>query len=342
MDGAAPRHQDAGAAQGDLRDDVGALGIPFGGLGHLFFPGQFLGDRLQHGIGDRQAGFLGQRAHPAEFIPFAAQVAGHFEHAVPGPGDSAPDADQFFLGRGGARHQHAVDRFVQDGAAGRETKRAGAQAFLDDGAHLGDLVLGRCFVVGAAFAHHIGADGAVGHMRCDVDGARAFGERVHILGKGLPIPAHAFGECGAGNVLDAFHKSDQPLVLVGFGRRESYTAIAHHDRGDAVPGARRHFGIPGRLAVVMGVDVDEARRDRKAAGVDFLAALCCDGANGRDQAVVDGYVADKGRGAGAIDDRAVADDHVMHIDSPKYFADATTSGLTAALCEVQGSAGRNV
>ena len=96
-------------------------------------------------------------------------------------------------------------------------------------------MFGRRFVAGAAIAHHIGAHGAMRDVRRDIDGAPALGQRVHIFGEGFPIPGHAFGQRGAGNVLDTFHEADQPVMLVGFGRRETDAAIAHDDGGDAVP-----------------------------------------------------------------------------------------------------------
>jgi hypothetical protein len=60
-------------------------------------------------------------------------------------------------------------------------------------------------------------------------------------------------------------------------RREADAAVAHDDGGDAVPRRGRHLGIPGRLAVVVRVDVDEARRDDVARGVDLLASARQDG-----------------------------------------------------------------
>ena len=62
-----------------------------------------------------------------------------------------------------------------------------------------------------------------------------------------------------GNVLDAFHETDEPVVLVGLGRREADAAVAHDDRGHAVPAARREQRVPGDLAVEVRVHVDEAR-----------------------------------------------------------------------------------
>ena len=79
-------------------------------LGDLLLERQFLGDRLERGESHRQAGFAADLAHPAKFVPFAAQVAGHFEHAVANPAHGAADLDQLFLGGGGAGDQFAVDR----------------------------------------------------------------------------------------------------------------------------------------------------------------------------------------------------------------------------------------
>ena len=124
---------------------------------------------------------------------------------------------------------------------------------------------GRRLVPRAAVAHDVGADGAVRHVRRDVDRARQLLERVEVLGEALPLPRDAFGERGAGDVLDAFHEADQPLVAIGGGGREADAAVAHDDGRDAVPRRRRHLGVPRRLAVVVGVDVDEAGRDDLAA-----------------------------------------------------------------------------
>src|SRR3546814_6590941 len=73
------------------------------------------------------------------------------------------------------------------------------------------------------------------------------------------------------NILDAFHQADQPVVAVGPRGREADAAIAHDDGGDAVPTRRRHFLVPRRLSVIMGMDVDEAGGDDPAARVDLFA-----------------------------------------------------------------------
>src|SRR3546814_5159595 len=77
---------------------------------------------------------------------------------------------------------------------------------------------------------------------------------------------------GAGDVLDALHQLDQALVVGRAHRREADAAVAGHHGGDPVPGRRVEAVVPGGLAVVVHVDVDEAGRDEQAIGVELLAA----------------------------------------------------------------------
>ncbi len=77
---------------------------------------------------------------------------------------------------------------------------------------------------------------------------------------------------GGGDVLDAFHQLDQPLAVSRLAGRETDAAIAHDRGGDAVPGRGREMAVPHRLAIIMGVEVDEAGRDDLAPGIDLLGA----------------------------------------------------------------------
>ena len=128
-------------------------------------------------------------------------------------------------------------------------------------------------VAGAALAHHVAAHRAVGHLGAEVHHvARGRRGASRYSGKRLPAPLDAGGQRGAGDVLDALHQPDQPLVPIGRDRREADAAVAHHHGGDAVPARRRELRVPGGLAVVVGVDVDEAGRDERAVGVDLARA----------------------------------------------------------------------
>jgi hypothetical protein len=75
-------------------------------------------------------------------------------------------------------------------------------------------------------------------------------------------------ERGTGNVLDAFHRFDDPVVVVTPAGREPDATIAHHDRRHAMPRRRPQPVVPRDLAVVVGVDVDEAGRDDGTASID--------------------------------------------------------------------------
>src|SRR5262249_46552525 len=66
------------------------------------------------------------------------------------------------------------------------------------------------------------------------------------------------------------------------------------------------------LTVVVRVDVDPARRDQEAVGVDFALAGPELAADRRDAVAIDGDVARKGRLAGAVDDLSAVDDDVVH------------------------------
>src|SRR5690606_18679304 len=94
-------------------------------------------------------------------------------------------------------------------------------------------------------------------------------------------------------------------------RGEPDPAVAGDHGGDAVPGGGHHPLVPGGLAVVVGVDVDEAGRDQQAVGVDGAAPDAVDPAHLGDDAAGDGHVRGAGLGAGAVDDGAAADDEVV-------------------------------
>ena len=79
-----------------------------------------------------------------------------------------------------------------------------------------------------------------------------------------------------------------------------------------MPARRRDLRVPGGLAVVVGVDVDPARRDEEALGVDDAAGRAVDLADGGDDAAVDGHVTGPGRLPRPVGDGAAADDQVVH------------------------------
>ena len=123
---------------------------------------------------------------------------------------------------------------MADGVRSRDTNRPRIDRLGRKTAHLGEVVLGRGFVVGAALAHHIDAKRRMRQLRGEIDIALPLLYRVEILGKSFPIPRHAFGHHNFGNILDPFHQPDEQVTVIRFHRGESDAAIAHHDGRDAV------------------------------------------------------------------------------------------------------------
>ena len=184
----------------------------------------------------RSAGLAGELAHPHRLGGHVDVVRGHLEHAVPELAEHAADAEHLVARGMRAGHQTAVGAAVDQRARGREPEGAGGER----GAHMrghgvdvggrGDRVF-----LGAARAHHPDAQRAVRHLRADVDCQRRARERVEVLGKGLPLPADAFGQRGTRDVLDALHQPDQPVPILRPDRGEADAAVAHHRGGHAMP-----------------------------------------------------------------------------------------------------------
>ena len=151
----------------------------------------------------------------------------------------------------------------------------------------------------------------------DVGGVATPVEHVEVVGEGLPLaPRHPVGERGAGDVLDAFHHVDELLVVGRAHGREADAAVAEHDGRDAVGGRGLQAVVPGDLAVVVGVEIEEPGRHQRAVGVDLLRRGLVDLADGDDAAVADADVAGERVGAGAVDDRSAADHGVKHGGAP--------------------------
>ena len=113
-----------------------------------------------------------------------------------------------------------------------------------------------------AVAHDEHPHGGVRQLGAEVDVVLAAFQRVRYSPK-LPSPSSGLRSGTAPGMSSTPSISSMRLSRsAGLHRREADAAIAHHRGGDAVPGRRRRCGVPDRLAVVVGVDVDEARRDR--------------------------------------------------------------------------------
>ena len=70
--------------------------------------------------------------------------------------------------------------------------------------------------------------------------------------------------------------------------------------------------VPGGLAVVVRVRVDEAGRHEQAVGVDRVPGPAVGAADVDDHAVAHAHVGGAGGGPGAVDDRPTPDHEVVH------------------------------
>ena len=147
----------------------------------------------------------------------------------------------------------------------------------------------------------------------DVDRPHAAVERIEVFGKRLPIPGESFGERGTWNVFDCFHEFNQLLAFRRTCGRKTDPTVAGNDCGDAMHRRRLEQLIPGCLAVVMRMVVDEPGCDDESTRIDYLRAVTVNCAPDLyETAIRDGDITDETRCAGAVDDGSVSDHEVIH------------------------------
>ena len=279
---------------------------------------------LQQGEGDGAPDGDGQAAHPVHFLDRGDDVlSGHsrgsqLEDPCAQLAEGGPDPEQLVLGRVGPGDRLAVDGAVGDGTGGGETQGARRDRIPDDGAHGGDVVGARRLVARPALAHYVGPHRAVGDLRPDVDGEAAPRQNVEVLGEALPLPRDAFGQRRAGDVLDAFHQADEPVMAVGARRCEADAAVPGDDGRHPVPRTGGEDLVPGGLAVVVRMDVDPTGRDQRAVGVDGpVGRHPVERAHGDDLSVVHRHVSGAGRCSRAIHDGAASYHQIVHRAPPR-------------------------
>ena len=104
-------------------------------------------------------------------------------------------------------------------------------------------------------------------------------------------------------------------MTVGLGRSKPDPTIAHHCRRHAVPARWQQIRVPCDLTVIMGVNIDPARRYKIATCIDFggrCALKGPDGANLGNQPVFDGDIGLLCRRASAVNQLCIADDKIKH------------------------------
>ncbi len=309
--------EDRNRAAADLRDQALAGARGRFAMRELALPLRRVDVVLEQQEHHRAARARGDAAHHLHVAIEARRIfaddAGvhHLDEAVAARVHRAGNGDEFVLARIGARHRPAIDRDVDRGARGREADGAGGHGFARQRRHAPEVVFGRGFVRGAAFAHHVGAQRAVRKLGRHVEAAWRRVERIEVLGKAFPVPAHAGAQAGARDVLDAFHEADEPVAAARGGRCKTDAAVAHDRRRDAVAQRRGEFRVPADLAVIVRVDVDPAGRDREAIGIDHAGRAAQLAADGLDDTVPDRDVTDEGRRPRAVDDATAANQRVI-------------------------------
>ena len=270
---------------------------------------------VEQGEGERPAGQFDEPSQHGELgctlRRRVREIVEELDHTLADAPHASGDRRQLFLAGGDGRCQGAVGRAVKQRARGRKAQRTRVEPFLDQSRHLGHVRRVGRLTVDAALAHHEDAQRRMGHLSGEVDVAVAIRQRLEIVGKTLPVPGHALAHYQLGNVLDAFHHLHQRVAILRAAGREADAAIAHQHRRHAMSRRGREAVVPGDLAVILGVDVDEARRHRETLGVDLLAACAFDAAHGGDPAVLNGNVGLARLGSGAIDHGAVAHHQIV-------------------------------
>ena len=202
------------------------------------------------------------------------QVGHELDQAAAGVVDPAGDRLDLVVPGVEARNRLSAFGLVDRQPRRREAQRAGLDRLGRQLAHQGEVLGGGGFAVDAALTHHVHPQRGVRKERRHIDVALARIQGVEELREGLPGPRQAVDHHHAGDVLDAGHHVDEHVVVLGPARREADAAVAHHRGGDAVRRRRRQAFRPDGLAVVMGVQVDEARGDEQAGRVDLAGARC--------------------------------------------------------------------
>ena len=153
-----------------------------------------------------------------------------------------------------------------------EAERTSLQPFDNEPRHLRRFGFGRRLKRRCAVAHHIGANGGMRNLQAHIKRERRCFDRIHIFSEALPVPLDAFGKRCARNVFNAFHETEQPFALFGLARRKADAAVTHDGRGHAMKSGGLEIGIPGDLAVIMRMHIDETGRHDLALRIDFLTA----------------------------------------------------------------------
>lgn len=91
--------------------------------------------------------------------------------------------DQLVGFRGGAGHQHPIDRLVERGARCGEPEGTGPQSFGRELGHPPDVIGGRGLIVGTAITHDVRPQCAMGKLRAHVHHPLVSLQHIEVLGE---------------------------------------------------------------------------------------------------------------------------------------------------------------
>ena len=171
------------------------------------------------------------------------------------------------------------------------------------------------FVADGIGAHRGQPQGRMTDQEARVDGDAAV-QAGQPVAERRPLPVQSGAQRVQRHSFDPREHPGEVVVLFGRRGRQREAAIAAEDRGHAVLHRRAGGGIPEQLRVVVGVQVDEARGQRLALGVNGFGGEIIGFADRDDPAVGDTDVTVTGGRTGAVDDLRVADQQVEHVSQP--------------------------
>ena len=178
--------------------------------------------------------------------------------------------------------------------------------------------------------------GGVGHRLHGQWGVRR--GRV-VLRPGAPAPGHVLAGERRRQLLDEAEEVGDVGLHIGAHRRDAQTTVPHDHRRHAVGRQRVEGGIPEHLEVVVGVAVDQPGGDEGSGGIDDLFAVGVEvGAHLDDATVADPDIAAMRRCAGAVHDRAAADEEVAHVCHPVVVSRETVVKAGTASTAERGQA----
>src|SRR5262249_24060258 len=93
---------------------------------------------------------------------------------------------------------------------------------------------------------------------------------VEVLAVTLPVPRHPGLETLQRHRLDLDEHACDILAVLGLAGRETEPTVGHEHTGEPVPATRRGPGVPEKLGVVVGMDVDESGGAYQPGGVDHF------------------------------------------------------------------------